>query len=32
MDIVNVTKSEIKDKTEKFDFCIVKSFPELERG
>ena len=31
-DIVNAIKSEMKDTTEKFEFCIVESFPEFERG
>ena len=31
-DIVNAIKSEMKDKTEKYEFCIVESFPEFKKG
>ena len=29
---MNVIKSEMKDKTEKLEFCVVESFPKFERG
>ena len=31
-DIVNAIKSKAMGKTDKFEFCIVESFPEFERG